>query len=194
MLETLTPPDPWLTFGPDVLAGVISGLFTGLAVGLILLITQKRTERRAETNRATTDAYVSVLEVLSRMISLDFGAAGESKMLGEFRHRLTVLTELTDGNTPQIAFWFEAERQLSLHRALQSAELTKALPVNASEDEQLEARIPFGRWIAEFTTNLRFWRTGKLTDAQMGKQATVIEASLREKGAWTEPLAWRGDK
>jgi hypothetical protein len=43
------------------------------------------------------------------------------------------------------------------------------------------------------SSNLRFWRQGKVNEATMKDQAAVIEKGLRAQGRWATPLAWRED-
>ncbi|MCU1414046.1 MAG: hypothetical protein JWN80_1386 [Microbacteriaceae bacterium] len=185
MTAVLTPsPTPWLTFGPDVLAGVISGVVTGLAVGVVFFLLQRRAEARASRTIAVTAGYENLLEILSRLLSLDFSTAGDAKMLGVLRHRMTLFVELTDKDYPDLPLWFDAERQRSIARAMTANDQVGQLSADATPEDNLHAAAPFLLWVRDFTSNVRYWRTGKLTNANIKAQTEMIEAELRKSGQW----------
>jgi hypothetical protein len=180
-------PDPGLTFGPDVLAGLISAVAAGVIVGVIFLFAQRISDGRTRQEIKVSAAYENLLEIASRLVLIDFGKYDETKMLSELRHRMMILSELVDKKTPEFALWFEAERQRSLSTAMDAAmawEALVALPRQVSDDELLEAKKPFLTFLRDFINNVRYWRTGKLSPADMKKQADLIEAELRKNGRW----------
>jgi hypothetical protein len=179
-----SPPDAWLTFGPDVLAGLISAVTAGIVVGVILLFAQRISDARTRQGIRVAAAYDSLLEIASRLVLIDFSKPEETKMISELIHRMVILSELVDKKTPEFALWFEAERQRCLSKAKDAALAVEALPVTASNDELLEAKKPFLTWVRDFASNVRYWRTGKLVGVDMKKQADLIEADLRNQGSW----------
>lgn len=179
-------PNPWEAFGPDVLAGLISALASGLFIGGVFFVLQWFSDRRSITGAHISAAYDNLLDITSRLMTLDLNKRDDAAMLGELRLRMTYLAELVDKKTPEFAMWLEAERQLSLATVLESSDLVGELAEGASVDEHLDARGPFLKWLQRFTNNIRYWRTGKMTPADMEKQAGLIEADLRKKGKWRE--------
>lgn len=195
MLVAMTPPpapsapsDPaWVTFGPDVLAGIISALTAGLIVGIVFFLLQRWSERRTAREHAISAAYDGLLESLGRVIMIDPRKTEDLKILTEMAHRMLVLSELVDMQTPEFAIWMEAERRRAGVRVSQALERLTKLGRAASADEQLEARRPFLEWARDFTNDVRRWRMGKVTGADMRKLATEIESTMREAGEWFEP-------
>jgi hypothetical protein len=184
------PPDPWLTFGPDVLAGLISAVAAGIIVGVIFLFAQRISEARTRQEIKVEAAYEKLLEIASRLVLIDFGKYDETKMLSELHHRMMILSELVGKKMPEFGLWFEAERQSSLSAATGAAkawEALEALPEQVSDEQLLEAKKPFLTFLRNFVNNVRYWRTGKLSPADMKKQADLIEANLRKEGRWMGP-------
>jgi hypothetical protein len=114
------------------------------------------------------------------------------------------LSERVDRREPQSAIWFEAERQLGLARLraagneLEALELAghaeagdEAEPLSTADNA--EALTKYLEWIAEFTKNVTYWRTGSLSANEMRTQATHIERILRAAGEWQEAVSWRQD-
>lgn len=183
----------WDTFIPDVIVGVVGA---GAIAGLISFVTwtaQVRHERDAEISVAY-DALIEAVGGLrgANLLSPRGQAAGDA--IRRMNMRMVVLSELLDEQTPEIAVWFEAERQRCLHQALEAAKAVDALQKDDllhDANDILDASRPLYEWTAEFINNVRFWRTGKLSTAQIKGEAEAIESRLREVGAWHEPMPWR---
>jgi len=179
-IGTITKSD-WGTFVPDLIVGVITA---GGIAGLIALL-QMRSDARRQHEARVSVAYEGALDALTRIQTLDFRKVQEDVM-SSVGTRLINLYEAVDDEL--VGAWFEAERQLGISKALQASELTNALAADASVDEILAASEPFHRWVHDFASRVRYWRSGRITKKEMRDTATDIEAVLRKRKQWREPL------
>ncbi len=182
----------WDSFVPDIIVGVIGA---GSIAALIAWI-QWSVERRRSRDEEVTSAYRALLDATSELRGIDWEARhGAGTRVRFFSSRMLTLSELMDSKEPWLALWFDAQRQLMLFHAGKVAEAMKVIlgdDIDHGVDDVLEAQAPLDKWTAEFTHNLRFWRTGKASRAQMERDTKKIEAGLREQGAWRDsPLPWR---
>jgi hypothetical protein len=183
----------WSTFLPDLIVGFI----TAAVVGAILAAAQHHFESRRRYDEQVSAAYDRLLESVATLRQVRFNEAIDPLLLNTVSTRLIQLAELADREWPVMPIWFEAERQLALHQAVKAAQATEALVKAGNQytaDNLLSAGEPFYRWTADFGDNIRYWRTGKLTSAEMKEQSEQIEALLRKAGSWRDGHHWRTKK
>jgi hypothetical protein len=180
----------WSTFVPDLIVGVATA---GGIASLVALI-QSRSDARRTREEKITSAYENLLDAVAevQLMNLRQGSAAHLSKVGI---RMLNLAELVDSETPEIVDWFEAERQMMAYKVVTSATAVEKVFVTGGDAlEQELAAAPFRQWTAEFVFNVRAWRNSRVTGAEMGRQAALIEKGLREKGFWRdEPLPWRSD-
>jgi hypothetical protein len=177
----------WDTFVPDLINGVIGAG----AIAAVIAWLQHLTEVRRSHAEKVTAAYENLMDAVTPLRQLDMRVAGEAKHFSVLNTRMIQLVECVGQDEESMAEWFEAERQLGLNRALTCFEALDAAGA-VTPDEHLKILDPFMRWTAEFGNNVRFWRTGRLTAAEMSSQAAAIEKELRAVGAWREvAMPWR---
>lgn len=155
----------------------------------------------AEANRLTVEripdqvqvAYQDLMRVTSELISHTFLDAAGPRLLRDLRLHMTFLTEQVGDRFPSLGTWLEAERQLGLKHALAAvAAVARIKQIDqTTEEDILTTSEPFNRWAAEFTTNLRAWRHGVVTELQVLDQAKRIRDALMLSGEWREPMSWR---
>lgn len=181
----------WSTFVPDLIIGVVGAA----VIGLVLMALQQSNDRRRSHAADVNAAYNRLLDALTPLRTLDV-ATGDPSQVSEMRTRMLQLYETVDEADDQATFgkWINAEGQLCLFQALRSLEELRAVSDRSNAEEVLKASAPFHEWVAEFTHNLRFWRTGRLEESVMRSQAEAIELKLRSKGAWRDDtMPWRDD-
>ncbi|WP_457101760.1 hypothetical protein [Microbacterium sp. P5_E9] len=182
----------WSTFIPDLIIGVVGAA----VIGLVLFGLQQSTDRRRAHGADLTAAYNRLLDALTPLRTLDVGT-GDASLVSEMRTRMLQLYETVDEAGDQATFgeWINAEGQLCLFQAVRSLEALRGVSDRSDAEAVLAASAPFHQWVAEFTHNLRFWRTGSLDRRTMQTQAEAIESKLRSKGAWQDgAMPWRGDQ
>lgn len=180
----------WATFVPDLIIGVVGAA----VIGLVLMALQQSTGRRQSHAADVNAAYNRLLDALTPLRTLDV-ATGDPSQVSEVRTRMLQLYETVDEADGQATFgkWINAEGQLCLFQALRSLKALRAVSDRSDPEEVLKASAPFHEWVAEFTHNLRFWRTGRLEESVMRTQAEAIESKLRSRGVWRdETMLWRG--
>lgn len=181
----------WSTFVPDLIIGVVGAA----VIGLVLMALQQSNDRRRSHAADVNAAYNRLLDALTPLRTLDV-ATGDPSQVSEMRTRMLQLYETVDEADDQATFgkWINAEGQLCLFQALRSLEALRAVSDRSNAEEVLKASAPFHKWVAEFTHNLRFWRTGRLEESVMRSQAEAIESKLRSKRAWRDDtIPWRDD-
>ncbi len=173
----------WSTFIPDLIIGVVGAA----VIGLVLLMVQFSTEQRRSHAADVTAAYNRLLDSLTPLRTLEL-ATGDASHVSVMRTRLVQLFEAVDEGEERRAFgeWLNAEGQLCLHRATKSLDALRVLEDRSNARSILDANAPFHRWVAEFSHNIRFWRTGNMDEATMREQAEAIETALRGEGVWVE--------
>ncbi|MGN7970204.1 hypothetical protein [Microbacterium sp. 22296] len=187
----VTVKSEWSTFVPDLIIGVVGAA----VIGLVLMALQQSTDRRRSHAADVNAAYNRLLDALTPLRTLDV-ATGDATQVSEMRTRMLQLYETVDEADDQATFgkWINAEGQLCLFQALSSLEALRAVSDRSNAEAVLKASAPFHQWVAEFTHNLRFWRTGRLEESVMRTQAELIEVKLREEGVWREDeTSWRDD-
>lgn len=185
----------WSSFIPDVIVGVIGAG----AIAALISFTTWQVQRRDALLAETTSAYNELLQSVTDLRGADL-VSPKGKQAGDairrMNVRMVVLSECIDRDKEVLANWFEAERQLATHRALAAAAAVAELEQDDElhgVDDVIDAEAPLLRWTAEFTNNLRYWRTGKVKTSELVRQAESIEAALRAERAWHEPFSWRRD-
>lgn len=107
---------------------------------------------------------------------------------------MIVFAEHVDRDYPSLPLWFEAERRQMLYNVDLAM---KRWPVNqttATSDSEFRALEPVLKWTKDFSSNVRLWRAGKLTDSMALGQAKQIERLLKDRHAWgTQPPAQNDD-
>jgi hypothetical protein len=177
-------PGTWATFWPDLIIGLIGA---GAIAALIAWVQYQSDVRRARADQITR-AYENLLDVLTPLKHIDFGHYVDSPQLGMVATRMINLVELVDDKEPDFPRWFEAERQLMLSKALAASELITPTMDYAQRSEAAE---PFYQWGTEFTSRVRWWRSGRMTTAQMVDTANTVETALRKAGRWAIEMPWR---
>jgi hypothetical protein len=189
VLVGVTIGSAWATFVPDLIIGVVGAG----AIGLLLFALQQSSDQRRAIETDVSAAYLRVLDALSPLRVSTF-RDGDADLLVTLNTRLLQLYESVLPDAPAMGVWFEAERQMGLYHALKCNDAVHALPKDAVAEARLTAAEPFLRWVAELSHNIRFWRTGNMTVANMTEQAQGIERILRDAGVWREKtLPWRDD-
>ncbi|MGK0721385.1 hypothetical protein [Leucobacter sp. W1478] len=179
----------WSTFIPDLIIGVVGAA----VIGLVLMAVQHSSDRRRAHTTDVTAAYNRLLDALTPLRTLDL-ATGDASQVSVMRTQLVQLFETVDVKEDRTAFgeWLNAEGQLCLFRATQALEALRKVADRSDLDAILEASSPFHRWVAEFSHNIRFWRTGNVSEATIREQAGAIESILRKEGVWREDnMPWR---
>ena len=176
----------WETFIPDLIIGVVGAG----AIGGILFLAERRAEAARGRAEKLAAAYELLLESLTNARTNDLRRSYDSKLLPAIATRARQLYELVKDE--DLGRWFEAERQLSLSRMKDTMDLLEELTDDSSIDDEMKALEPYLRWGAEFGSNIRFWRTGKLDAAMMREQSRRIEEGLRKKDRWrSSAMPWR---
>lgn len=177
-------PGTWTTFWPDLIIGLIGA---GAIAALVAWVQFRSDVRRAHADQVTR-AYENLLDALTPLKHIDFGRYLDSPQLGMVATRMINLAELVDDREPSLPRWFEAERQLMLYWALEVAEL-----IDDSMDyaQRSELATPFYRWSTEFTSRVRWWRSGRMTREQMIHTASTVEVGLKKAGKWAPEMPWR---
>lgn len=169
---------------PDLIIGVVGAA----VIGLVLMALQQSNDRRRSHAADVNAAYNRLLDALTPLRTLDVASGGPSQV-SEMRTRMLQLYETVDEADDQATFgkWINAEGQLCLFQALRSLEELRAVSDRSNAEEVLKASAPFHEWVAEFTHNLRFWRTGRLEESVMRSQAERLSRSCgaRVRGAMT---------
>lgn len=181
----------WSTFIPDLIIGVVGAA----VIGLVLMVVQQVSDRRRAHAADVSAAYNQLLDALTPLRTLDV-AVGDASQVSMMRTRLLQLFETVDVKDHRTAFgeWLNAEGQLCLFRVNQALARLRKVTDRTDIDAILEASSPFHRWVAEFSHNIRFWRTGKMSEATMREQAKAIESILRKEEVWREDnMPWRED-
>lgn len=179
----------WSTFVPDLIIGVVGAT----AIGLVLMALQQSSDRRRSHAADVNAAYNRLLDALTPLRTLDL-EQGDASQLSEMRTRMLQLYETAHEGDSRTAFgaWLNAEGQLCLFQALASLEALKNVKNRSDVEAVLGAAAPFHQWVAEFTHNIRFWRTGRLDDGTLRHQTSLIEGKLRAAGVWREDqMPWR---
>lgn len=178
----------WSTFIPDLIIGVVGAS----AIGLALFALQESSERRRAADERVSVAYSGLLDALNALLTMDL-RDGEAALMGTVANKMLHVYEAVEPEDVVLGRWFEAERQLCLHRAIQCHRTLTGLE-SPSEDEIFKASVPFRQWVAEFTGNVRLWRVGGISSHEMQRQTHLIEQVLRKANAWNErPYPWRQD-
>jgi hypothetical protein len=176
----------WGTFVPDLIIGVVGAA----AIGGILFLAERRSESvrgRAEKVSATYDLLLEALSDLREVNSSQI----DMKSFRRVWTRALQLYELVDDD--QMGAWLEAERQLSLYWMKKTMDLVDALPAKPDAEDVFDAFSPYLKWSSEFGSNIRYWRTGKMTHAEMAEQSSEIQKLLTPSGQWrSSPMPWRG--
>lgn len=181
----------WNTFIPDLIVGVISAA----VIGLVLFGMQHTSDNQRIREAEISACYSRLLDALTPLRIFN-PMTDDAVTVSVVRTRMLQLYEAVDvdGSSLVFANWMEAEGQLCLHRAIESMNAVEALPNRNDRQAVFEANAPFGQWVAEFSNNIRFWRSGKMTQEQMVEQATIIENGLRDAGVWREDdMPWRSN-
>ncbi|MCS5732717.1 hypothetical protein [Herbiconiux daphne] len=177
----------WSTFVPDLITGVVGA---GAIASLIAWVQHSSDVRRARSDRVTA-AYERLLEAIAELRKTDLSPSNEISALNTLGTRMIQFTEVVSTRDDELSGWLEAERQLGLFYAQQGTNSLQAAG-QVSVDTHLDLIAPYLRWTAELGNNVRFWRTGKLSAAEMSEQAKKIESKLRRENAWREDaLPWR---
>jgi hypothetical protein len=188
----------WDTFYPDLIVAVAGAGSIGAIIAWVQHVSDSR---RAERDRASA-VYEGLVDHMSALIHLDLRKENAVLGVNELHRDMRRLAEAVDRQYPKLPNWFEAERQLGmfhLRKASDSLEILMEERSAEGEDPTLtsadnaEALTAYLRWLAEFTNNVRFWRTGSLSAKAMVKQTSTIETSLRARDEWTESMAWRDE-
>jgi hypothetical protein len=176
--------DPWFTFWPDLVAGLIAGAATGLVVGIVLLVAQLIFSNRANQSADIRAAYLGLIEAVGALTTMTF--EGDAHLLGTLAYRMTVLAELVDEKEPTFPLWMEAERQIAISRAADANAALAAASRNRAPgiDEQFNARVPFLEWAQALQSNIRYWRQGKMTAADMQQLEAAARSEVERKGRW----------
>lgn len=171
----------WSTFLPDLVVGLVGA---GLISGVIALV-QQRASAHADRRAEQTAAYLDLLDGVTEFRSFrpDQEANG---VLSRLTTKMIVFAEIIESDFPSVPSWFEAERRLMLHYVDASMKRWPAGGSEAPIDEQFRALEPVLKWTKDFSSNVRLWRTGRLTDSEAAAQAASIEEQLRGIGAWNK--------
>lgn len=181
----------WDTFIPDLIVGVISAA----VIGFVIFAMQHRSDNQRVREAEVSACYSRLLDALTPLRIFN-PMTDDAVTVSVVRTRMLQLYEAVDQDGSNLVFanWLEAEGQLCLHRAMESMNAIEALPNRDDRNAVFEAIAPFGQWVAEFSNNIRFWRSGKMTQKQMVEQATIIESGLRDAGVWREDdMPWRSN-
>lgn len=176
----------WDSFIPDILIGVVGA---GVIAAAVFLASERAADRRIRAADVAS-AYNRLMDALTPLRTLDPHNPDEVENFSNAATRMMQLADAADDDRMRV--WFEAERQLALHRLLQTSALVSALSDEASSDERLAARAPFLEWVAEFGGNVRHWRVNGGSLNEMLPHAAKIEERLRGVGAWrADHYPWR---
>lgn len=179
----------WETFIPDLITGVVGAG----AISATIAWAQYASDIRRARNDRITFAYERLFESASALRSVEFPKTNIGTVMADLGTRMIQLTEVVVPRRTELEKWFEAERQLGIYYIRTSMEaLDVAGPV--SEERKYEIVSPYLKWTSEFGHNLRGWRNGTISLADMRDQANRIESILRGQNAWRDsPLPWRAD-
>lgn len=171
----------WSTFIPDLVVGLVGA---GLISGVIALV-QQRATAHADRRAQQTAAYLELMDAVTefRNFRPDQDADG---VLSRLTTKMILFSELIETDFPSVPSWFEAERRLMLHYVHASMARWPTAGSKAPIEDQLRALEPVFKWTKDFSSNVRLWRSGRLTDSNAVEQAGSIEEQLRAQGAWDE--------
>lgn len=169
----------WSAFLPDLVVGIAGAGFISAVIAAVQQHATAVADRRADQTAAYLALLTRVTEV--RAFRPDQDGTG---ILSQLTTSMIVFAEVADQEYPSLPAWFEAERRLILHYFALTMSRWPKDPARSPADAQFKALEPIMKWTKEFSSNVRLWRRGNLSDSDAAEQARSIEAQLRAIGAW----------